>query len=309
LPQEEKKKMKSVLSFIGATAVVLLVLAGCQTAKPIVPEENLIQTESAGFSPMADRGPNTIEFNLIFGNRDLVSTWKVEIVGVNGAVKTFSGDSSTSPAASLTWDGMNDWNVPSPEGTYTANLAVDYAGKIPAASASSNSFVLDRTEPIGTLSADPTGFMPTSRGVVGPVTITVGASSPLARIQSWGVDIFDPDGKLFQSFTGQGADGKMSWDGKGLAGDWVQPSRMYAALATIRDEYGLAGTARLAINVADMPAAPAVSQQKVQTGQNMVQSSLLGFSPSSETGPRSIGIVLTFGNPGAVRFWKLTIDN
>ena len=301
--------MKTVLSFLGATAVVLLVLAGCQTAKPASTQESMIQTDSAGFSPKADKGRNTIEFNLAFGNRDLVSGWKVQVAGEKGSVKTFSGDSNNLPAT-LTWDGMDDSNNAAPEGTYTATLSVDYAGKVPAATASSKSFVLDVTEPAGTLSADPTGFTPASQGVKGPITISVSAHSPLAKIQSWGVDVFDPDGKLFQSFTGQGADGKMSWDGKGLSGDWVQPSKTYAALATIRDEYGLAGTARLAIPVADM-AAPVqqAPQQKVQPGQSAAQPSLLGFSPRAETGPKSIGIDLTFGNPGAVKSWKLTVDH
>jgi outer membrane protein OmpA-like peptidoglycan-associated protein len=302
--------MKAVLSFLGAAAVVLLVLAGCQTTKPVSPQESMIQTDSAGFSPKADKGRNTIEFSLTFGNREIVNSWKVQIAADKDAVRTFTGDSGNLPPT-LTWDGMNDSNNAAPEGTYTARLSVDYAGKVPVSSASSKSFVLDTTEPTGTLSADPTGFTPVSQGVKGPVTISVSASSPLAKIQSWGVDIFDPDGKLFQSFTGKGADGKMSWDGKGLAGDWVQPSRTYAALATIRDEYGLAGTARLAIPVADGPAATAQQPppQKVQPGQSAVQLSLTGFSPLATTGPKSIGLGLTFGNPGAVKSWKLTIDH
>jgi outer membrane protein OmpA-like peptidoglycan-associated protein len=301
--------MKTVFSFLGATAAVLLVLAGCQTAKPAAPGEVMIQTDSAGFSPKADKGRNTIEFNLVFGSRDLVSGWKVTVSGETGAVRSFSGDAGSLPDA-LTWDGADDSNNTAPEGTYTATLFVDYAGKAPAASASSKSFVLDLTEPAGTLSADPGSFTPDGRGVQGPVTISVSATSPLAKIKSWGVDVFDPDGKLFQSFTGQGAEGKMRWDGKGLAGDWVQPSKTYAALATIRDEYGLAGTARLAIPVSDMPAQPVQApQQKVQPGQSAVQPSLLGFSPRAATGQKSIGLDLTFGNPGAVRSWKLTIDH
>jgi len=131
--------MKTGSSLIGATAAILLVLAGCQTAKPVTPQESMIQTESAGFSPKADKGYNTIELSVAIGNRDIVSSWKVEIAAANGAVKTFSGDSSNLPSASLTWDGTDDYNNPAAEGTYTAKLSVDYAGKIPAASVSSRS--------------------------------------------------------------------------------------------------------------------------------------------------------------------------
>jgi hypothetical protein len=144
--------------------------------------------------------------------------------------------------------------------------------------------------------------------VEGPVTISVSASSPLAQIQSWGVDVFDPDGRLVQSFTGQGSDGTMSWDGMGLSGDWVQPSKWYAAVATIRDVFGLTGTTRLAIAVGDLPRTQPAPKQVVLPGHNAVQASLPGFSPLSESGSRSIGIALTFGNPPAVKSWQLTIN-
>jgi len=302
--------MKPALSLAAAAATALLVFAGCQTDRPIEPQGNTITTASAGFSPRADKGRNTIELNLGFGNRDIVSGWKVQIAADKGPVRTFSGESGNLPAT-LTWDGTDDSNNPAPEGTYTASLSVDYAGKLPAASVSSRSFVLDVTEPSGALSADPAGFTPVTDGVAGPVTISLSAASPVATVQSWTIDIFDPDGKLFQSFTGRGGVAKMTWDGRGLSGDWVQPSRAYAARATIRDEYGLAGTARLAVPVADLPAAAAKPEppRKVETGRSAVQPNRAGFSPRAVTGPRSIGLDLTFGNPGAVRSWKLTLDH
>jgi flagellar hook assembly protein FlgD len=301
--------MKTVLSFVGAAVVVLFVLAGCQTAKPITPQDSMIQAESAGFSPKADRGHNEIEFSVAIGNRDLVRSWKVQVLAGKGAFKTFSGDSTNLPSASLRWDGVDDYGNPAPEGTYIANLSVDYAGKLAAASVASNTFVLDLTPPTGTLTADPVAFARTSQGVQGPLTISVSSSSPVARIQSWGVDVFDSDGRLFQSFTGPGSEGTMSWDGTGLSGDLVQPTRTYAAIATIRDVFGLTGIARLAIPVGDWPRSQPAAKQAVLPGRNSVQTSLTGFSPLSETGPRSIGMALTFGNPPAVNWWKLTVGN
>lgn len=299
--------MKKAFSIVGAVAAVLFVLAACQTAKPVALQESMIQAESAGFSPRADRGHNNIEFSVAIGNRDLVQGWKVQIAAANGAVKTFSGDSSNLPSVSLTWDGNDDYGISAPEGNYTANLSLDYGKKAPAVSVYSNTFVLDLTSPSAALSADPTAFTRTSMGVGEPVTVSLSASSPHAGIQSWSVDVFDSDGRLFQSFTGPGSEGTMSWNGTGLSGDWVQPLKTYAAVATVWDEFGLTGTARLAIPVGDWPRAQQAPKQVVLPGRNGVQTSLSGFSPLSETGPRSIGIALTFGNPPAVKSWNLTV--
>jgi hypothetical protein len=299
--------VRTIISLFGATSIALLVLAGCQSVQPVVRQDSMIQTDSAGFSPRADRGYNTIEFGVSIGNKDLVSSWKIQIAAGIGPVKTWVGDSSSVPT-SLMWDGLNDFGSHAAEGNYIAYLSVDYAGKLPAASASSASFVLDVTAPTADLSADPAAFAPASPGVAGPVTISVGAHSRLAQIQSWAVDVFGPDGRLFQSFSGLGAAGTINWDGKGLSGDWVQPAKSYAAFATIRDEFGLTGTTRLAIPVSALAAALPPAQKNVQPGVNTVQAYLPGFSPFSETGPRSIGLALTFGNPAAVRYWTLTVD-
>jgi flagellar hook assembly protein FlgD len=301
--------MRKAFSIVGAVAAVLLVLAACQTAKPIGPQESMIQAESAGFSPGADRGHNVIEFSVAISNRDLVRGWNVQIAAGNGTVKTFSGDSSNLPSASLTWDGKDDYGNSAPEGNYTANLSLDYGKKAPAVSVYSNTFVLDLTSPVITLSADPVAFTRTTMGVGTPITVSLRASSPRAGIQSWSVDVFDSDGRLFQSFTGRGPEGTMSWDGTGLSGDWVQPLKTYAAVAKVWDEFGLTGTARLAIAVGDWPRTPQAPKQAVVPGRNYAQASLAGFSPLSETGPRSIGIALTFGNPPAVKSWNLAVVN
>ena len=47
------------------------------------------------------------DFGLLFGNKDLVTSWAVTVVGASGPVKTFSGDGKNLPS-SLTWDGSSD---------------------------------------------------------------------------------------------------------------------------------------------------------------------------------------------------------
>jgi flagellar hook assembly protein FlgD len=300
---------KRILFFVGATVAALLVLAGCQTAKPVTAQQSMIETESPGFSPKAEDGRTTIDFGLLFGNKDLVSSWQVQVVGAGGPEKTFTGDGKNLPGT-LTWDGTNDAKALVAEGTYTAALSVDYAGKLPRATAASQPFVVDLTPPEAVLHVTPTQFTPSGQGESSPVTMSVDASSPIAKIQSWSVNVFDPSGKLFASFSEKWPDSKVSWDGKGLSGDFVTPSSTYSAVAIVSDQYGLQSTIKADIGVG----APAVAQvtvppAPVPAGTDAVQASLRGFSPKSETASRTIDLRLTFGDPASVHSWKVTLES
>ena len=147
------------------------------------------------------------------------------------------------------------------------------------------------------------------------MTMTVDASSALAKLQGWSVNVFDSSGKLFQSFSGKWPDNKVTWDGKGMSGDFVMPSSSYSAVATVSDEYGLEGTLRASIAVeasamASAPPAPQViAPVPVPAGNDAVQASLAGFSPKSESSNREIKLWLTFGEPTAVKSWRLALES
>ncbi|MGA2477518.1 MAG: hypothetical protein ABSG63_02065 [Spirochaetia bacterium] len=304
---------KRILLFVGATAASLLVLAGCQTAKPAAAQQSMIETESPGFSPKAEAGHTTIDFGLLFGNTDLVSAWQVQVVGASGPVKTFSGDGKSLPGT-LTWDGTDDAKALVAEGTYTASLTVDYAGTLPKAAAATQPFVVDLTPPEAILHVTPTQFTPAEKGESAPVTMSVDASSPMAKIQSWSVNVFDSSGKLFQSFTPKWPDNTVRWDGKGLSGDFVSPSSTYSAVAIVSDQFGLQSTVKAAIGVgapviASAPPVAVPAPIVVPVGTDAVQASLKGFSPRSETAARSIALAITFGDPAAVHAWKLALES
>jgi hypothetical protein len=308
---------KPATFFLLISTVVILVLAGCQTAKPEAAQVSQIQAEAGGFSPKATQGHNTLDFGLLFGNRDLVTSWQVQVVGASGPVKTFSGDGKNLPG-SLTWDGSSDGSTLVPEGTYTASLSVEYGGKLPKAAADSASFVVDLTPPDGVIAFDPSELTPAQSGVAAPVKMTITATSALAKIQGWSMSVFDSSGKLFQSFSGNWPENTVTWDGKGLSGEYVQPSSMYSAVATIADEYGLDGTAKAAIPVgapavarAAAPVTPPpapVAPAPVPAGRDAVQASAAGFSPKSESAARAMDLFLTFGDPAMVKSWRLAIE-
>ncbi len=299
---------RPVLLFLSAAAAMVLVLAGCQTAKPVAAGQSMIQTDATGFAPGAEGGHNTIGFMLSFANSNLVQSWTVQVNGLGGSVKTFSGDGKNLPST-LTWDGKSDSAAPVTEGTYTASLSVDYGSKLPKGSATSNSFVVDMTPPAGTLAVNPSQFTPGAQGMTSPLTLTVEASSPVAKISGWTIKIYDSSGTLFQTFNGAWPDQTVSWDGKGADGQYVQPSMTYSAVATINDEYGLSSIAK-----ADIPVASAAAQEQmppaaVPAGQDAIQASLNGFSPLSQTGHKDIQLYLTFADPSTVHSWTVTLGS
>ncbi|HUI70617.1 MAG TPA: FlgD immunoglobulin-like domain containing protein [Spirochaetia bacterium] len=297
---------RSTFLFLASAALAILALAGCQTAKPVSVQQSMIRAGASGFAPGAGADHNTIAFNLSFGNSDMVKTWLVQVAGPGGAVKTYTGDGKNLPAT-LSWDGKSDAGAVVQGGTYTASLTVSYAGKLPTANATSGSFVVDTNAPIGSLSVNPSQFTPGAQGMTSPLTLTVTASSSLAKISAWTIKIYDASGNLFQTFSGAWPDSKVTWDGKGSSGEYAKPSTTYSAVATVSDEYGLDGIAKATIPVAAEAAQQEIVPTTVPVGRDAIQADLNGFSPMSETGRKTIQLYLTFANPVAVHSWTVTI--
>ena len=311
--------MKKCISRGAGVAVLLLAaIIGCQTAKPalIAPAESAIQVEKSGFSPAGAAGQNSIDISLLYGNGDAIKSWKVELTSSGMVRKSWTGDSKYLPA-SLTWDGKSDSGTMAPEGTYTAKLSIDYASKYQSVSEESRKFVLDISPPTGTIGLDPAQFTPAENGVQGPVTLTINASSALAHMDSWSLDVLDPAGGLVKSWSGQWPNAAATWDGSSMNGGFVAPATTYRATATVRDEYGNSSQLKADIPVAALPQkAPVVAAQPPapppppppKPGQPAITAKSAGFSPIGDKVADTITLLLGYGQPSAVVSWKVTIS-
>ena len=300
--------MKKGFISIAGSAVVAVVLAvallSCQTAKPNT-AGNSIQTEQTGLAPNGDKQHSTIDFAIVFANKDAIKTWKVEMVTSAGPQKQWSGDTKNMPS-SLTWDGRSESGSVAPEGTYTARLTVDYGPSVPAAQAESSSFILDTSPPKGSVTVNPQQFTPDADGAVQPATIQIKGSSAVAKLDSWSLDITDPDGKVFRSFDGKWPSGDIKWDGKSSSGDFVSPDSSYTATATLRDEFGLTAKLTATVDVAALPAqAPQPPQPPKQATGFQVLPQTAGFAPKGAVTVEKLS--LAFGPSDSVQSWKLEI--
>lgn len=296
--------MKSTVLFLSAAAA-LVVLAGCQTVRPVA-QQSTIRTQASGFAPGASTGHDTIAFAVAFGNSDLVKTWTVQVAGPGGTVKTYMGDRKSLPT-NLSWDGKSDSGSAAEEGRYTAFLSVDYGTRLPKATATSESFLLDLTSPTAFLGVNPSQFTPGAQGMTSPVTLTVDAKSPFATMSDWTIKIYDSNGTLFRTFNGTWPDHSVNWDGKGASGASVQTSMTYSVVATVSDEFGLDGIAKASIPVSASAAQEQIAPSAVPMGQDAIQADLNGFSPKNETGYKTIEFYLTFANPLSVHSWSVTV--
>jgi outer membrane protein OmpA-like peptidoglycan-associated protein len=303
-----------VRTAVGA-AVITVALLGCQTVKPALsaPADSAVQVEKSGFSPAAATGLNAIEISLLFGNGESIKIWRLDVVGSGVTRRSWSGDSAYLPA-SLTWDGKSDSGALAPEGTYTAKLSIEYAGKYIPAAAESRSFLLDITPPEGTIAISPDRFTPTEGGsLAGPVTLTITASSTFATMDAWSMDVLDAAGGLVANWSGQWPKTAVTWDGASLSGGTVVPGLTYRAVATVRDVYGNSSQLKADIAVAARTlTSPAVAAQPepvqtVSNGHPSIAATSLGFSPNGDQVADSLTLALDYGRPSSVVSWKVSI--
>jgi flagellar motor protein MotB/flagellar hook assembly protein FlgD len=222
---------------VGRSEVDISVAALPEAPQPKGAGPSSVTARRAGFAPTGALA--TIGLSLSFAQQASVKTWKVEIAQTGqNAQKTLTGTGSNLPAT-LTWDGKTDAGSLAPEGTYTATLSIDYGTAFKAESVSSAPFVLDLTPPNGSISLSPDLFSPIE--ATDTLTITLTASSRIAKIDSWTLDIYDPGGHLFESFDGKWPASEIIWDGRGINGDMVVSSEDYPVSVQIRDEFGNVG--------------------------------------------------------------------
>ena len=202
---------------------------------------------SGGFSPKGDKVMDTMKLALSYGPRESVSSWKLEILDSGQKVqKTLSGDGSNL-SRTLSWDGKSDAGTLAQEGNYTARLSVDYGSAFKPGTTTSTPFVLDITPPTGSITLSDPLFSPIEASPT--ITLSVDASSRLAKIDGWRMEIYDPENHLFRSFDSKWPTKSAVWDGKGFKGDFVLSAEDYPVLVKVRDEFGNVGELKSVVPV------------------------------------------------------------
>ena len=141
------------------------------------------------------------------------------------------------------------------------------------------------------------------------MTLTINASSALAHMDSWSLDVVDAAGGLVKNWSGQWPNTSASWDGSSMNGGYVSPSTTYQATATVRDEYGNTAQLKADIAVAALPQSAPVAQTPPppppKPGELAIVAQSAGFSPNGDKVDDTISFLLGYGQPTAVVKWNV----
>ena len=198
-----------------------------------------VTASSDGFSPNGDAFADSIEFKAYVGLTDGIQSWVLEMVHEQAGVqKSFNGTGQIPDA--ITWDGRGNGSL-AREGAYTAVMTVSYfKGNKPQAK--STPFKLDVSAPDIDISVSPQPFSPDNDGVDDELFIMMKVSD-LSSIEEWRLEILDPVGTAFLSYTGRGMPSeRILWDGLSDTGELVQSAEDYTLRVTIRDKLRNAAT-------------------------------------------------------------------
>ena len=203
-----------------------------------------------GFSPNGDGYLDDIDFKLYLGLGEGIRSWSLEMLsrqdGTPSAQKTFSGSGSV--PASIVWNGKTEDGRPAGEGVYQARLSVEYdKGNRPEAL--SAPFILAASPPRVELKLSPPLFSPDNDGVDDELAIDLNLAA-ISPILEWSIQIDDPVGTPFASFSGKGTPAqRIIWDGRSDSGELVQAAEDYTLSFSVRDVLGNAASLKAAIPV------------------------------------------------------------
>ena len=221
--------------------------AGNQTVKELRgiqidtrPTPIFLTASATGFSPTPNGVPNVINFAPIVQLTDGIRSWKLTITNEAGTViKDFTG---TSPVPqSVTWDGKDSAGALAPDGSYGADLQVDYfKGNLP--DTRTPPIVLNASPPKVDITLGGVPFSPDNDGYNDELNIGIKVHDP-SPIDSWSIQINDPESHPFASFSGKGAPSEnIIWNGLSDTGELVQSAEDYPLTFTIKDVLGNTAT-------------------------------------------------------------------
>ncbi|HVP17619.1 MAG TPA: OmpA family protein, partial [Spirochaetia bacterium] len=199
-----------------------------------------LTASATGFSPTPGGSPNTISFTPLVQLNDGIRSWKLSVVSTAGtSVKDFSG--APPVPQSVTWDGKDFAGSLAPDGTYTADLQVDYyKGNLPETK--TPAFIVNASPPKVDLTIGPLPFAPDNTGYHNELNIGLKVEDP-SPIDTWSIQILDPENHPFASFSGKGTPSdNIIWNGLSDTGELVQSAEDYPLTFTIKDVLGNTAT-------------------------------------------------------------------
>jgi len=228
-------------------------------------------TAALGYIKAGEIDPERVQsFTAVVPNDAGVESWSFGIEGEDGR-PVFSDSGTGAVPSEFRWNGVDRADRPV-EGVFKGTLTVVYAkGARPRAE--SRPFVSDGSPPEVSVALEPQPFSPDGDNVDDEVVIGL-AVEDRSRIGSWSLEIADPRGRDFISFSGRGRPSeRIIWDGRSGRGELVASAEDYPYVLTVTDVLGHTATRRGLI---------AVDVLVIREGDRLkIQINNITFQPSS----------------------------
>jgi len=193
---------------------------------------------SDGLTPNGSPQFATITLTLTVTYREGIKNWYFAVLNDKDEPKrTLKGLADTPIPQTFVWDGRSDDDTQAPDGSYTGRLMIEY-DRGTKLEAESKPFVLNAAGPKVDLTLNPVPFSPDNDGVDDEENIITKVSD-LSPIATWKMEITDPTGVHFTSFSGTGTPKEtIVWDGVSDTGETVEAASDYKLDFTITDVLG-----------------------------------------------------------------------
>ncbi|MBN2351746.1 MAG: OmpA family protein [Spirochaetales bacterium] len=191
-----------------------------------------------GLTPNGDPKFANITLTLKVTYRQGVKSWYFAVLNdQDQPQRTLKGLADTPIPETFAWNGRDENGDMAPDGAYTGRLMIEY-DRGTKLEAESKPFVLNAGGPKVDLTLNPVPFSPDNDGMEDEENITTKVSG-LSPIASWKMEITDPTGIHFTSFSGIGTPKEtIMWDGKSDKGELVEAASDYKLDFTITDTLG-----------------------------------------------------------------------
>ena len=205
------------------------------TVDTSLPELSVTITPNlTAFAPNGDGYRERLRVDIEVGLTDGMTDWQLRFIHEDGSVKrTVNGRGLVTER--FEWDGRGDNGFITP-GNYTAEVEITYRNGESATGTTEESFLLDNEGPDTALTVSPDPFSPDGNGEDDFANIRI-SSMDRSPIANWSMEIIDPRGEEFMSYSGTGSPRRnITWDGRSEDGELVQSAEDYVINLRVEDE-------------------------------------------------------------------------
>ncbi len=220
------------------------------TADPVLvgePPEIGLEVPYTRFAPTGDGYRDTLPVTVTTEVGADIEAWHLVVTKDGEPHRTIGGTGE--PPAEIEWDGRSDGHEVV-DGYFDISFEARFADDGRVEYQLDEEILVDSTPPEVEVEASPVPFQPDPDNNPRELTITMEAVDEYSELAEWELNIYDPTGDLFHSFSGEGAPPEeITWDGRDEDGELVQSASRYKLELAVSDDLRNVGTGEFEVLV------------------------------------------------------------